>query len=681
MKKTALIALGLLLALAVGVRGEFKTGGPPTAATNYSSLESRLGLTKHQIALQRRSYEPKAAVCFFFDDADTSFFTDVVVVADSIHSARGWDDATRIRATTGVIISNTGTGSAATWAQIATIKDRQDEFELALHGNSSERFGSIGAGHSRSRADSMLAAWQDSMVAHVGFECAGVMLPNHRTTLPYQNTFAKNNISWVVGLRVPINADTANASSGGPLANEQSPMDVNYDPWPMASAGLTSTDYMCYQRPGGISNRWNIGRRDSWKNSADTLQEYKDAISLAVQTTSMVLFTNHAVGDTTGAGAGDTGSYLDLMMSRDDLVNLFDYVADLMDEGVLEPLTGSQMVDRGTGHVVGRLNPHYEFAIVQDYDASTALPNTDFVPLSFPLSMDVNNFYMAGNETLTVAGGTAENWKLASADTVLGAYTVESLADSVSYGATSPSGRVLVAAAPSGNTYRTDTFPIIIRTTGVQAGHIEVSIQALTFGGESDDFMPMIRLHQWDEMFGDFVNPFSAGYDFMVQSSKTGPFEPWTGAAYRWDPKATRVRPQFYFTPVDTNLYGANLPGTGATNTSREMFTFSRGLVPVFMTESQGAVDIHAPFGDHTNLEGTTGANESYMVNVVTARDQIINGTNYGRAYWITYLFRVPIVPNDTDWVAGHVYWRYIGDAPAATVEVIVSDVAAWAPY
>lgn len=697
MKRTALIALGLLLALAVGVRGEFRVGNPSAATTtNYSTLESRLGLTKHQLALQRRPYEPKGGVCFFFDDCDTSFFTDVIVVADSIHAARGWDDNTRIRATTGVMVNNVGTGASATWAQIESIKDRPDEFEVALHGNSSERYGSVGAGKSRARADSMLGAHQDSIYAHMGYYASGVMLPNHRTTLAYQNLFSKHGISWVAGLRVPLAQDTAFASSGGPLSNEQSPMDVNYDPWPAMQADKTQADFACFQRHGGINNRWNIGRRDSWKNSNDSLQIYKDCVSLAAHTSSMVLFTNHTVGDTTGAGAGATGSTLDLRMSRQDLVDIFDFVADLIDSGYVESLTGSQMADRGTGYVVGRLNPTHEWALINDFDSSADLPSITLAPFGFPLKTDGQNFYQSG-DTLTSLAGDTYRWKVANADTVDSIYAAEGLADSVSYGATSPNKRVLIASATSARTYRTDTFPIIIRTTGVQSDHIELTIQALTYGGESDDFAPMIRLLQFDENTGDFVNSAVARYDFVLQAAKTSTYST-IGSPDKWSPVATALNPQFDLGFVDSLLptsgatYDLTFPDStvtvpthnlarGASDSEREFFVFSKNLVKPYVIESQGAIDRKLPFGNYADLEASGDAGEGWMVNVVTARDQIINNNNYGRAYWITYLFRVPIVPNSTDWVAGHVYWRYIGDAPAATIDVVVSDVAAWAPY
>lgn len=670
-------ALGALLialpALAGPVQNRTSVAGEVT--------DLRLGRSQIERELTPSAHVPIPAWAFTFDDGDTSYLT-YVAICDSIADARGWEGDDKLRGTTSIMVSQVeaGTASLMSWAQLATL-DRY-QHEVALHGNSEERFGSLQVGFSRHRADSMLADWTARQRENLGYSSSGIVAPNHRQTHALVDTYLDNGITWMASLRVPVNADTSGAletDAGSPLDNEQSPMDVNYDPWPQYSANNTSTDFACYIRPGGVTNRWNIARRASWRRADDTVQDIKDVMSLAVQTNSIAILTFHTIADDAAT----------LSIDRADMISILDYAADLIDLGMGRSITMSEAVSRGTGYVVGRLNPHWNFTRIDDIDPSNGLDgNPGDVPISWPLFQGAvgsySPFYIVPNDTFSVVGSNVDQWKVidgAVNDTVLTVFTAEFAADSVSYGASSDTSRVLVARAPAASNGRTGAIPIIIRTTGVRSDHVEIAIHGMSYGGDSDDHFPAVRLFQWDEVTGDYVNQGAAAYDFTMFTAKVGAPD-----STNWEPQRVRIRPQFLVNVFDIawDTPWRNT-GTYASDTSREITYFSLPLCRPFIYEDQGSIDIKSPFGNYADLAADGNAGDRHFDNIPPATKDRVVGTSpavdHGRAHWITYLYRIEIAPLRTDWVGGYVYFRHDTDAPLADIEWILSDVAAWAPF
>lgn len=632
--------------------------------------------------LAPRYYQPKAGVCLTFDDGYPSFWSQFVRMSDSIYVATGGN--VRIRGTVSTITSDMGGGARAGWSELASRGSDQTDFEIAYHGNSDERFGSSQAGFSRTWVDSMLGNWRAAFKAHGLPEPRTLILPNHRYTPGLEEIFIKHGIYQVGGLAIPVSSDSA----GSYTANEHSLMEVNNDPYPLAMTNRSNTAFACFQRHGGIQNRWNIGRRTSFSNAAATADTLKAIINIAVQSRTMAVLTLHDIGDTTGS---------DLTILPSDLAELMGHIATLMNADLLESLTFEQMTARGCGRVYGELLPHHNFTRLQDVLDSADVRLGDGLEEAFKTPIGwwthgSQSFYPGTGDTLTASFAAADStfWKVwplsgrtvvdslnglaADLDTVAAIYADSSLTDYLSYGMSSPTGRVFVSASPTGD----DTYglPICAIVTGVTAPYVDVTVQAMVDNAVSVNAYLGCRFAQYQEQFNDFINDDPLAYDFTAGTTRLNGWAPGN-----LEPQRTRVRPMFWMATIDT-AYGR--ADTTYTLGAGEMHRYAYEKAMPYFLDTQSVVDWHAPFGNTADLAAVGSAKKAIFKKLQFfdgAYDTTRLGTShvpdggYGNVYWLTYNYRIPIVPGQTDFVYGWVYLkRSTGFTGNPTM--LVSDVS-----
>lgn len=646
-----------------------------------------LGDTKEQEAAEYmapRYFEPKAGIVLTFDDGWDGFYDHFVPISDDIKEAKD----VRVRGTTSLDLTKIGIESAfMTWAEVRAIDQRQDDadypFEIALHADGDGTMGSRRSGFSKVWMDSSLGAWQGVLRTNNVTEAKSFILARHRFTPGMEDVWKGNGIYQVGGLAVPVSGDS---TTSGPLSNERSPMELNYSPYPQSAAGngFGGAGYVGTQRHGGIMNRWNVGRRGSYNNVDDTLTEIIDYIEMCVQYREIGFLTLHDI---------DTDTSDPLTITPANLTTIMNLIADYQAAGLLESLTFEQAVARGTGHVHGNLLNHTaklngeltNFVTLADINASTNWSKGASNPIGWPFDNTEDVFYTLPAETLSVATASLDDstdvkvWNLsADGDTVLAIYTAEGIADSVSYGATSPNGNVIMTTVDQagGQSYSWGIY-YFAQTTGVQAPYVELTVQAMVNNGTSATGYLGCRGFQWAEDWSDIVNSGPNSYDFSITTS--GQQSTVRGADVEL--QEARIRPLFNLAVLDSTIFndGANV-AAGASFWYNDDDNFlhralSMGNLPPAVYDGQGSIDKKTPYGNFEDIDAVDSNDQTYTQNLdAFDASSTFDGTNYGSAVWRNYIWRIPIMPGMTDWVSGYVYLRREA-AFSGNPTLIISDI------
>jgi hypothetical protein len=628
-----------------------------------------------------RAFQPKAGVCIVFDDGFDGFLDEFIRLSDIIED----DTGVRIRGTTAImpnsIEENSLTGGM-TWADLRSFTHRQDDFEIAMHATATdEHFGSRRSGFSRAWMDSALGEWVDLCAAARIPAPRTFILPGHKYTAGMEQTWVKHQIYQVGGISVAPSADTTYTSV---ISNGRDPTECNSDPWPASSLNYTTGRWLGYQRHGGIQNRWNIGRRTSYDNNTDTLDSLRRHVEVAVQTRSMFVIGFHDVDE-------DTTAAHNLTCHPDVLEAWMRVIAAYVNAGVLESLTFEQMAARGVGTVYGELLPHAGFLRLEDVDTSQTFGALgENIPIGWSLDTGSEDyFYPIVTDTFVASDGDTGQTKVwdlgVDGDTVLAIFTAESSADSVSYGAGFPpdtlfdgrgavaGGRILLVASHDGNYSR--SIPVLVQTTGVQSGYIDISVQAMVNNATSPSSWVAPQFGQYRESWNDFTNYGRNSYDFYMSAG--GAITP--PRIDQFKTESTRLTPLFSSSYLDTTLTHPDLVGSGGFNTEAGMvWRYHQNLVPFYNINGLGTWDQNAPFGNRDSVNAKGAADQAHTANLTPFRGvtDLDGGFDYGKGIWVTYNYRVPIVPGQTDWVAGYIF-LYRVTAWTGSPTLLISNISA----
>lgn len=481
--------------------------------------------------------------CPVFDDGDPSFLR-YIALSDSIYQGLGAYSAlagVRLRGTTGLIFSNVGvSGNTMTVADLATFAYRQDLFEIAGHGDDSQRLGKEGmdgqgtparvsfdgeTGMSYDFCVKVISACQDSMDAW-GFPwCRSWTYGNWRMMNAGQpDIFEEYGFFQAKGLAVVVTADQS--SAGGNFLNA---MQVNNDPLPPAMMNKTLNRWFGHHRTGLMWNPYDIGSRSSWDvdnggtpgNDNDgtagfagaTTDSMKAYIDLCAQTYSHGLVTFHRIVD-------DGARTLNIDIEYDELVDICVHAATRIKEGRLRAcLTFEQHAACMRGIRDGNLFPNQGFPLLTDGLATTLRTGASGVivePIGFPGSAD---FYPGTTDEFVAQGGTNTNWKVYdnTVDTLSVSHNLrDGDTDELTYGIGAPDQNILLTRGTTSNTNNI-CFPLIV--TGVEARYVQLVVQCgiltSTLPSGVDGHMS-IKAVQFGEKWPDFINGSNLAYESMA---------------------------------------------------------------------------------------------------------------------------------------------------------------------
>lgn len=628
-----------------------------------------------------RYFQREAMIVFQQDDGYADFYTTFAETSDVIFAETG----VRIRGSAACVPTFVGTGGgSASWAQLRSRS--QADFEVMWHNDApgaarpNSALDILKPGFSANQIDSIVGVSQALFVANgVVPPPRGMSFGGHRHTYGDGEVYAKHGIYYGTTAGTVVVEDT----TGTPAAEHRSLMEVNSDPWPAAAANLGSYFLQSgMQRYGAIQNRYEVGRY--MISDSETATNIKKAIDLAVQHDEILILGFHDF-DTDDGGA-DTG------FPDETLGEIMRYAADYIAAGYLESGTFEQAVARGTGYVWGELLAHDNFRRLDDIapDGSSTLPGTDVYPLGWPLGGHAAQYMSTIFEFDDVATGAADDWKVwdlgADGDTVLAIYTRYGLADSTSYGnAMLPdsSGHVLIAELRSDQTYNTKILPVFISTTGVQSRYVDVTVTVMYCDDDAAQGFAGCRLFQYAENFADFVNSGADAYDGQISHG---------AAPLTSNLQLERVRliPLFSSSFEDTVYaaaeYNQDLYYQDSNHGRFRRFAFPQ-LRP-YILDGHGSVDAEGSFGNFENVTLSGSAGQSifsnlYLFNYDPAGGIVAGVQDYAGLEWVPYIFRVPIIPGETDWIIGWIklHRHSDGAAPVFTGagDFLISDISATA--
>lgn len=672
MKKSILAALALIVIFVTSFAG-LGGGG---RMTKYEKIDHLLDVDGGEPGwMGRKIVEKRAGVCFLIHDGDTTSISEFKAYSDELYDSWSdrWGSTTpkRVRGTFGIVATGAnGIGAAGkmTWDDLRSLNQR--DFEIALHGDASDRMGPELIDFSYGRIDSMLEDQQATVVAQSIDTLRTLVRTNWRQHPGQEYLLRKHGITQVIALRVPANASNDTLVS----SNEQTTMNPNMDQLVSILLNETSFNAVAYQGYGRILNRWNVGSHEGFNDTTTASGQDTTTVAMrqimdgAVQMGAIATLTFHQFIDDANALSCHPDTMKALMDHADSLLGTY--------EG-FESLTAMQMVARGVGRVVGELvNTHGFARMYEQHNAflhtSAGLDaNADSLkPLLYPY---MNSYYTDTPESeFMSASADSDVWKiLGAADTIPGAFTNrDGNLDSLTWGWTDSTRNVAVAqSADSAKTAHFMLPPIFV--TGVEAPYIIVSVQA---GSEDSTdtgyaYLP-VQLYQYTE------NQF----DFTIGSTSSTPFRALQsafGTATYDTPRDSRLSLQSYFGIVDTVAIREAVDVSSlewATDDSDdEWFRFSPGsLTPIIIDHryGSGGSALDASFGDNYTALASPHTDQ------MREFDQSL--------HWETYTWRVPI-NGETDIVVGQVRFDTVGGDWTLTngrgMTGIVIHVSAVAPY